>query len=165
MTRRAVQDFLKDNPSSLPTSRDAPKTPWEGTSADPDSDSHPMNRGLLQAHVGSLVVFMYVDGRYFLDLFGKYPASEAQAVAAFGREEVARHRRQGEDLAVDRRISAAVDDAVRARDGVKTPEELAAEKLEEWRRIAARAIKEHEKKTQRAADLMITRDLGEAPLA
>ena len=107
MTRRAVQDFLKDNPSSLPTSRDAPKTPWEGT--------------LLQAHVGSLVVFMYVDdpGRYFLDLFGKYPASEAQAVAAFGREEVARHRRQGEDLAVDRRISAAVDDAVRARDGVK----------------------------------------------
>jgi len=154
------------NPEHLPTSADAPKRPLT-LQTDPSSDEHPMNRGLLQAHVGSLVVFMYVDdpARYYLDMFGKYPASEAQAIAAFGREVVAQHKREAEDLAVDRRISDAVDDAVRARDNVKTPEELRAERTAELRERTVKAIREMERRSQRAADLMITRDLGEAPPA
>src|SRR5262249_33238128 len=114
-TMTNVRDFLRDNPDSLPTSADAPRRPLT-LQTDPSSDEHPMNRGLLQAHVGSLVVFMYVDdpAHYFLDMFGKYPASEAQAIAAFGREAVAQHKREAEDRAVDKRIAQAVGEAVAA---------------------------------------------------
>src|SRR5262249_32509162 len=63
MTRRAVEnlrevggklgDSLYRPAEHLPTSADAPKTPLT-IHTDPSSDEHPMNRGLLQAHVGSL---------------------------------------------------------------------------------------------------------------
>ena len=150
MTRPAVEQWLKDNPDSLPTSANAPPEQI----ADTSSDQHPMNRGLLQAHVGSLVVYMHLDnpGRYWLDMFAKYPASEAQAVAAFGRKEVARHRVMAEDLAVDKRIERAIGKAVAQRDGVKSPEELRAERTAELRARAQKAIREQEKKSLAAAD-------------
>jgi hypothetical protein len=104
----------------LPTSAQAPKE----LVADANSDDHPMNRGLLNAQVGTLSVFMFTDdpGRYWLDMFGKYPASDSQARAAFGADQLALHREQAADLAVQRRIDRAVDDAVAARDA--EPESL-----------------------------------------
>jgi len=139
MTRRAVQDFLRDNPDHLPTSANAP---FEQIS-DNASDSHPYNRPLQVAYV----------------------ASPEQAVAAFGREAIAEHRRMAEDLAVQRRINDAADDAVRARDEQKTPEELREERTAALRAQAAKAVRKIEAKAQRAADKQLTHWLDkEAPL-
>jgi hypothetical protein len=163
MTRRAVQDFLRDNPDHLPTSANAP---FEQIS-DNASDSHPYNRPLQVAYVGSLAVFTFLDdpAKYYLDLWSRQPASPEQAVAAFGREAIAEHRRMAEDLAVQRWINDAADDAVRARDEQKTPEELREERTAALRAQAAKAVRKIEAKAQRAADKQLTHWLDkEAPL-
>jgi hypothetical protein len=161
MTRRAVQDFLRDNPDSLPTSANAPPEQI----SDNASDQHPYNRPLQIAYVGSLAVFTWLDdpAKYYLDMNARVRASEQQARAAFGAEALSEHRRLAEDLAVQRRIDRAVDEAVAARDGVKSEEELREERRLTLKAKADKALRAIEKKTQRAADLMITRDLGEAP--
>jgi hypothetical protein len=159
MTRRAVQDFLRDNPDSLPTSAQAPPEQI----SDNASDAHPYNRPCQIAYVGSLAVFTFLDdpGSYYLDLWGRVRATEAQARAAFGPEALEQHRRDGEDLAQQRRIDQAVEEAVAARDGQKSPEELQAEKLAELRRKAAKAVRGMEQKAQRQSDKDLTRWLDQ----
>jgi len=162
MTRYAVEDFLRDNPNSLPTSANAPPEQI----SDNASDAHPYNRGMLIACVGSLDVFMFTDepARYWRDMHGRYPATEQEARAAFGAEALEQHKRDAEDLARDRRIEQAIASAVEARDQTKTPEELQAEKLAELRRKAAKATRTLNAKAQRAADKDMTRWLDqEAP--
>jgi hypothetical protein len=121
MTRRATEAFLRDNPSHLPTSANAPRTPVMDTA----SDSHPYNMGLIWASVGSLDVYMFVDtpGVYWLDFMKHRPASDAQAKAAWGLEAFNRHRREGAEKAQEQRINSAVEQAVTARDAT----ELSAE--------------------------------------
>jgi hypothetical protein len=112
--RRAVQDFLRDNPSHLPTSALAPGAPV----LDPNSDQHPYNgAGLIWSEVGSLSVYMFVDtpGEYWLDMLKHRRASDAQARAAFGPEAFNRHRQEGAALEQERRIEEAVAGAVAAR--------------------------------------------------
>jgi hypothetical protein len=156
MARRAVETFLEANPNSLPTSAQAPQEPIRRS---------PLQSGVLIAQVGRMDVFMFLDapGRYYRDLWGKHPATKAEAIAAFGAQEVTQHRAMAEDLAVDKRIADAVDQAVAARDGIKSEEELREERTASLRAQTARAIREHEKKTQAAADKMITRDLDALP--
>jgi hypothetical protein len=109
---------------------------------------------------------MFTDdpAKYYLDIWGQHPASDAQARAAFGAEAVARHRAQAEDLAVQRRIDQAIDQAVAARDGQKTEEELRAERTAALRARAAKAVRKIEAKAQREADKQITRWLNETPV-
>jgi hypothetical protein len=159
--RRAVQDFLRDNPSHLPTSALAPRTPVLDTA----SDSHPYNMGLVWASVGSLDVYMFVDspGEYWLDFMKHRRASDQQARAAFGPETFARHRAEGAALEQERRIEQAVAGAVAARDAEGLSEE---QRRQELRAKAARAVRTVQKQVQAAADKAVTRWLdAEAPTA
>jgi hypothetical protein len=157
MTRHAVEDFLRENPNSLPTSAQAPREPVTDTA----SDQHPYNRGQLIGCVGSLTVYMFHDdpGKYYLDTWGKYPATESQARAAFTPEEVARHKQAAEDLAQQRRIDQAVDQAVQARD--QEPESL----KDKANRIAkveqTKWLRENARRIQAQADQAATRWLDE----
>src|SRR5260370_23666659 len=147
MTRRAVEAFLRDNPSHLPTSVLAPRTPVMDTA----SDQHPYNLGLIWASVGSLDVYMFTDspGEYYLDFMKHRRATDAQAKAAFGLEAFQRHRQEGAALEQERRIEQAVDQAVAARDATEQSEE---QRKAELLAKAAKAVRNVQKQTPQAAD-------------
>jgi hypothetical protein len=130
MTRHAVEDHLQPAP----------------VITDPNDDRHPFNRGVIFSDVGSLTVFMFFDnpGIFFLDLHGQQPATDAQAVTAFGVEAFARYRAMGVEHDDDARIEAAL-----AATAEPTPEEVAREDL---KAKARRLIREQQKLTQAAAD-------------
>jgi hypothetical protein len=134
MTRHAVEDFRGPAP----------------VIEDPNDDAHPFNKGVVFASVGSLTVYCHNDspGQYWLDLYKKKPASEAQAVAAFGSETVNKHRRQAVELADDQRIEQAL-----SAQQEPSPQELAKEDL---KAKARRLSREYAKQVQAQADKQLT---------
>jgi hypothetical protein len=141
--RRAVEQHLKPAPLVV----------------DQHSADHPWNRGLIFAAVGNLTVYMLVEnpGEFFLDDMCKRPATDDMARAAFGHADFAKYRHQAREVAGDRRIEQAVA-AVAAS---PSPEQLRAERAAALRAKAEKALRQVQAETQRQADLMITRDLGE----
>jgi hypothetical protein len=113
---------------------------------DPNDAKHPFNRGLIISDVGTLTVTMFVDdpGKFYLDIHGQQPASDAQAKAAFGIADFNRYRAQAVELDDDRRIEAAL---------AATPEpeaELTAK--EELKARVRKLVREQEKRVQAEAD-------------
>ena len=144
MTRRAVEDHLGP----------APKV------EDQNDDRHPYNRGLLIADVGSLVVTMFTDdpGRFYLDIHGQQPATDAQAKAAFGIADFNKYRAQAVELDDDRRIEDALAAAQEPTPEVTAKEDLKAK--------VRRLVREQQKKVQAEADKQRTAWLDqEAPPA
>jgi hypothetical protein len=122
---------------------------------DQNDDRHPYNRGLIFADIGSLVVYMFTDdpGRFYLDMHGQQPASDAQAKAAFGIEDFNRYRQQAVELDDDRRIEAAL---AAPQQPEPQPEDLKAK--------VRRLMREQEKRVQAEADKQRTAWLdAEAP--
>lgn len=118
---------------------------------DQNDDRHPYNRGLIISDIGSLVVVMFTDdpGRFYLDVHGQQPASDAQAKAAFGIEDFNRYRAQAVELDDDRRIEAAL--AAEPQPEPRPTDELKAK--------VRRLVREQEKRTQAEADKALTRYL------
>jgi hypothetical protein len=135
MTRRAVEQHL--NP--------APKID------DPGDDRHPFNRGLIFSDIGNLMVFMFTDdpGRFFLDIHGQQPASDAQAKAAFGIADFNRYKAEAVTLDDDRRIEAAL-----AASEQPAPE---VDALEAKKALARRLSRAYSREVQAAADKQLTR--------
>jgi hypothetical protein len=126
---------------------------------DQNDDRQPYNRGLIFADIGSLVVYMFVDdpGKFWLDIHGQLPASDAQAKAAFGVAAFNRYRAQAVELDDDRRIEAALA----AQQPEPQPEVTAKEELKARVR---KLVREQEKRVQAEADKQRTSWLdGEAP--
>jgi hypothetical protein len=130
MTRHAVEDHLK--PAPIIT--------------DPNDTKHPFNRGVIFSDVGSMVVYMMLDdpGRFYLDLWGQQPATDAQAKAAFGIADFNRYRAQAVELADDARI-----EDVLAASAEPTPEQT---ELERRKALARRLSREYAQRVQAAAD-------------
>jgi hypothetical protein len=114
---------------------------------DQNDDRHPYNRGLLIADIGSLTVCMFTDdpGRFYLDIHGQQPATDARAKAAFGIADFNRYRAQAVELDDDRRIEAALA----AQQPEPQPEVTAKEELKARVR---KLVREQQKLTQAAAD-------------
>jgi hypothetical protein len=121
---------------------------------DPNDDRHPFNRGLVWHDVGSLVCYMFTDdpGKFYLDIHGQSPASDAQAKAAFGVADFNRYRAQAVELADDRRIEEALAAAQEPAPEVT--------ELEQKKARARKLIREYERRIQHEADLALTADLG-----
>jgi hypothetical protein len=120
---------------------------------DPNDDRHPFNRGLIWHDVGSISVFMFADapGRFYLDIHGQQPASDAQARTAFGVADFNKFRAQAVLAADDARIEEALA-------ATSEPEPQVSE-LEQKKARARKLIREQQRKVQAEADKALTRDL------
>jgi hypothetical protein len=126
---------------------------------DPNDDRHPFNRGLIFSDIGNLMVYMFVDdpGRFYLDIHGQQPATDAQAKVAFGIEAFNRYRAQAVELDDDRRIEAAIAEQQEPDAELQAKVDLKAK--------VRRLVREQQKKVQAEADRQRTSWLdNEAPM-
>jgi len=95
--------------------------------------------------------FVGDPGVYWLDMWKRKPASDAQAKAAFGIEAFNRYRAQAVELDDDRRIEAAL--------AAPQPEPQSEDLKAKVRRL----VREQEKRVQAAADRQRTSWLDQEP--
>jgi hypothetical protein len=89
---------------------------------------------------------MFVDdpGKFYLDIHGQVPASDAQAKAAFGIDAFNTYRQQAVELDDDRRIEAALAQQTEPEAELTAKEELKAR--------VRKLVREQERRVQAEAD-------------
>lgn len=131
--------------------------------ADQNDDNHPFNRGLIWSSVGQLTVYMLTGepGKFYLDMYAKQPATDAQAKAAFGLRDFNYYEHQARELEEQRRIDAEVDKIAAGREalaaGLQSKDETLKAKANrlaaEYLRTTAEVNQAREAERQHVAEL------------